>query len=181
MCVLIGYRRGPGGQRRQAASQTRSRSSGGFVQNVIGCMNITFLSAGSRPACRDGQSSSSAAAPYICRPGWHSSNPQSRGVGLAWPPHKAAGLGMAALVSSVGARLKPGHTRNMALGCSTTTPTGTPAPPPEPRMAPTKSTTTFRFFGEITTGSRETACCSIFDQQGITTERRQFLLASDFT
>ena len=28
----------------------------------------------------------------------------------------------------VGARLKPGHTRNMALGCSTTTPTGTPGP-----------------------------------------------------
>ena len=146
MCALIGYRRGPGGHHRQAANQTRSRSSAGFVQNVIGCMNLTFMSAGSRPACRDGQSWSSAAAPYIVGQAGTAATPQSRRCGPGQPPHRPARLGKAALVGmSVVARLEPGHTRSMALGCSTTTPTGYARPRPSPRRCQRRAKRHFVF------------------------------------
>ena len=85
--------------RNQQMANVSCRSSGGFVQNVIGCMNLTFLSAGSRPACRDGQSWSSAAAPYISRPGWHGSNPAEPSV-WAWPGLLTERQVLAGLLSS---------------------------------------------------------------------------------
>ena len=79
--------RGPGGHDRQAATQTRSRSSAGIVQDDMGCMNLNFMSAGSRPACRDGQ----ARAPP---------RPRTLSARLArQQPHRAVAVGLASLLT----------------------------------------------------------------------------------
>ena len=80
---------------------------------------------------------------------------------------------------SVVAQLKPGHTRNMALGCSTTTPTGYARPRPSPGWRRRRAQRHFVFCVDCYRKRKRPATgLNVFDfDNQITTERRQFLLA----
>ena len=109
-------------------------------------MNLNFMSAGSRPACRDGQSSSSAAA-------------RTLSARLArQQPHRAVAVGLASLItdkhvlaggcsranecrSSAEARLHTEHGSGLLNDHANWLRSATP----EPRTVPTKSETALHF------------------------------------